>query len=62
MDVIILGVVCLVLCLWVLYLQFKIKIMTGILIDIAVGETVLVANKATRTIQIIKHKGEKVPQ
>jgi len=60
MDVYILGVVCLGLCLWVLHLQFKIKIMCGILVDIATGETVIEANEDTRTIRITRHKGEEV--
>ena len=54
MDVIILGVVCLGLCLWVMYLQFKIKILIRMIIEIAEGKTTIEANKVTRTIRITR--------
>jgi hypothetical protein len=54
MDVYILGAVCLLLCLWIVYLQFKIKTLVHIIIEIAEGKTVIEANRMTRTIRVTR--------
>jgi len=67
MDVYILGVVCVGLCLWVMYLQNRLRKLysilndtTDLIIDMAEGKAEVHVNRTDRVITVRAHKKEVV--